>query len=212
MGGKLSLFSSQGKFKLTSSFPEDAPSTGLQMSPGWEEKHHLLRSPGKVTAARGMLQIGTKYSASFTGESLAMLDIKDSDPLGCSCKRHRISTWWVDRRVKSGTSSCDLQQDPQKLLGNEQLCTSHLWGSKTENGLDKCKVWESKKLQISKETAYNIPEQQPHSCSPCRQFTHCLCLPHIDYSFPNYFLRLWDWARNSPLNLQVLIGNFAAFN
>lgn len=196
MGGKFSLFSSQGKFKLTSSFPDGGPSTGLQMRPGWEAKHHLLCSPAKVTAARGMLQVRSKYSAGFTGESLATQGIKDSDPLGCSCKTHLICTWWVDRRVRHATNSCNLQQDFNKLLGNEQLSTSHFQGSETENGLDKCKLWESKNPQISKRLPITSLNISPQSCSPCRQFIHYLCsckvsFPHADYSFPNCFLKLW---------------------
>lgn len=120
------------------------------MRAGGEAKHHLLCSPGKVTAARGMLQIRPKRSAGLPGESSATLGVRDSDPLGCSPKRHLISSSWVDRRVKRDTSSCNPQQDFKKLLGNEQLSTFHFWGTHTEQGRDKCKLLERKNLQISK--------------------------------------------------------------
>lgn len=47
--------------------------------------------------ARGMLQIRSKYSAGFTGGSLAMLGIKDSNPLACSCKGiSLVPDGWVE--------------------------------------------------------------------------------------------------------------------
>jgi len=42
-------------------------------------------------SSKGMLQIRSKCSAGFTGKSLAMLGIKDSDPLGCCCKMPLVS-------------------------------------------------------------------------------------------------------------------------
>lgn len=40
----------------------------------------------------GMLHIRSKHSAGSTAESLGLQGFKDSAPLGCSCKRHLIST------------------------------------------------------------------------------------------------------------------------
>lgn len=61
-----------------------------------------------------------------------MPDIKDCDPLGCSCKRNLISTWWADRRVESGADSCNLQWDFEKL---ERAVLYPTFGaSETENG------------------------------------------------------------------------------
>lgn len=108
-----------------------SPSTGLQTSPGWDAKL-LLCSSSKVRAASRIFQINLKYSADFTAESLAMPDIKDCDPFGCSCKRNLISSWWVDRRVESGADSCNLQWDFEKL---ERAVLYPTFGaSETENG------------------------------------------------------------------------------
>lgn len=61
-----------------------------------------------------------------------MADVKDCDPLGYSCKRNLISTWWVDRRVERGADPCNLQWDFKKL--KRAVLYPTFWASERENG------------------------------------------------------------------------------